>query len=192
MTVIDEILDLFQRRGGEAYFGEGVSILEHSLQTARLAENAHAEPHLLVAALLHDVGHLLHNMPEDIAEHGIDGRHEMVGEAWLRSRFGPDVSEPVKLHVDAKRYLCFVEPAYAAQLSPSSMQSLSLQGGPFTPDQARDFEQHPHFQDAVALRRWDDEAKLPHLALAEKFLAGGANALPLSVTSALASLKGST
>ncbi|HTB14516.1 MAG TPA: HD domain-containing protein [Bryobacteraceae bacterium] len=165
MTVSDEVVDLFQRRGREAYFGESVSILEHSLQAAWFARESGAQPHLVVAALLHDVGHLLHGLPEDIAQHAIDGRHEVVGEAWLRSRFGPEVSEPVRLHVDAKRYLCSVEPAYLAELSPSSLHSLKLQGGPFTADQARDFERNPHFEDAVALRRWDDAAKVKNLAV---------------------------
>jgi [1-hydroxy-2-(trimethylamino)ethyl]phosphonate dioxygenase len=163
MGVSDEIYDLFERRGREAYFGESVSILEHSLEAAWFAKEAGAKPHLVVAALLHDVGHLLHGLPEDIAQHDLDGRHELVGEAWLHSRFGPQISEPVRLHVDAKRYLCSVEPAYLAQLSPSSIQSLKLQGGPFSPDQARDFERHPHFDDAVALRRWDDAAKVRDL-----------------------------
>ncbi|SRR5258706_13445937 len=165
MNVTDEVFDLFERRGREAYFGENVSILEHSLQAAWLANQSGAGSHLVVAALLHDIGHLLHGMPEDIAQQGVDGRHEMAGEAWLRSRFGPEVSEPVRLHVDAKRYLCRVEPAYLEELSPSSIESLTLQGGPFTADEARDFEQNPYFQDAVALRRWDDAAKSPGLAV---------------------------
>src|SRR5580698_2525539 len=109
MKVSDEVFELFERRGREAYFGENISILEHSLQAAWLAQQSGAEPHLVVAALLHDIGHLLHGLPEDIAAHGLDGRHEVVGQAWLRSRFGPNVSEPVRLHVDAKRYLCFAE-----------------------------------------------------------------------------------
>ncbi|HLX44373.1 MAG TPA: HD domain-containing protein [Bryobacteraceae bacterium] len=167
MSVADEVRDLFKQRGEELYFGESLSILQHSLQAAALAKQAGAAPHLVVAALLHDIGHLLHGLPEDIAGHGIDGRHELAGEAWLRSRFGPEISGPVRLHVDAKRYLCFVEPAYLGQLSPSSIQSLELQGGPFTADQARRFEQNPNAQDAVALRRWDDAAKTPDLIVAD-------------------------
>jgi phosphonate degradation associated HDIG domain protein len=159
MTVSDEVFLLFGRRGREAYFGEDVSILEHSLQAAWLASRSDAKPYLVIAALLHDVGHLLHGLAEDIAQHDIDGRHEVAGEEWLRSRFGPGVSEPVRLHVDAKRYLCYLDPTYLAELSPSSVQSLKLQGGPFSADQARDFERHAHFEDAVALRRWDDAAK---------------------------------
>jgi phosphonate degradation associated HDIG domain protein len=163
MQVSGEVFELFERRGREAYFGESVSILEHSLQAAWFARQAGAEPHLLVAALLHDIGHLLHGLPEDIAAKEIDGRHEVVGEAWLRSRFGPAVSEPVRLHVDAKRYLCAVEPEYLTTLSPSSLLSLQLQGGPFSLEQVRAFEQNPHFKSAVALRRWDDEAKMVDL-----------------------------
>ena len=165
MTVSEEVLDLFNRRGREAYFGESVSIQEQLLPSiAWFAKESGAEPHLVVAALLHDIGHLLHGLPENIAEHEIDGRHEVVGEAWLRSRFGPSISEPVRLHVDAKRYLCSVEPRYLAELSPSSLQSLKLQGGPFTEAEARDFERNSHFQDAVALRRWDEVAKVKNLA----------------------------
>jgi [1-hydroxy-2-(trimethylamino)ethyl]phosphonate dioxygenase len=163
MTVSEEVLDLFERKGREAYFGEEISILEHSLQAAWFAQQSGAEPHVVVAALLHDVGHLLHEMPEDIAEHGVDARHEVIGEAWLRPRFGPEISEPVRLHVDAKRYLCAVEPEYLKELSPSSIQSLQLQGGPFRDDEGRAFEQNPHFRAAVALRRWDDAAKSTEL-----------------------------
>jgi phosphonate degradation associated HDIG domain protein len=166
MRVSEEVFELFNRRGRDAYFGEQVSNLEHSLQAAWFATEAGAEPELVVAALLHDVGHLLHGMPEDIADHGVDGRHEVVGEAWLRSRFGPGVSEPVRLHVDAKRYLC-VEPAYLAGLSASSVQSLKLQGGPFSAEEAREFERNPHFREAVALRRWDDAAKVRDLVVPE-------------------------
>jgi phosphonate degradation associated HDIG domain protein len=165
MTIAEEVFHLFELGGGERYFGEDVSILEHSLQAAWLAKQSGAERHLIVAALLHDIGHLLHGMPEDIAEQGVDGRHEVAGEAWLGSRFGPEISEPVRLHVDAKRYLCFAEPGYLVQLSPSSIRSLQLQGGPFTADQARDFEQNPRFQDALELRLWDDVAKSPDLAV---------------------------
>jgi phosphonate degradation associated HDIG domain protein len=165
MAVSDEVFELFERRGRDAYFGERVSNLEHSLQAAWFAQKAGAAPHLIVAALLHDVGHLLHGLPEDIAQHGIDGRHELVGEAWLQSRFGRDVREPVRLHVAAKRYLCAAEPKYLRELSPSSVESLKLQGGPFSPDEVLDFEQNPHFQDAVALRRWDDAAKVTNLVV---------------------------
>jgi phosphonate degradation associated HDIG domain protein len=165
ISVADEVMQLFGSRGQEAYFGEEVSILEHSLQTACLARQAGSGDSLTVAALLHDVGHLLHGMPEDIARNGIDGRHEVVGEAWLRSRFDPSVTEPVRLHVDAKRYLCRVDPDYRGRLSLSSIQSLSLQGGPYDDDQVREFESNLWYRDAIALRRWDDMAKVTDLVL---------------------------
>lgn len=141
------------------YFGEDVSILEHSLQTAMLAAEAGADRSLVVAALLHDVGHLLHDLGEDVAARGIDARHEIAGEAWLRSRFGAEVSEPVRLHVAAKRYLCAVDAGYFGELSASSRLSLELQGGVFSEAEVREFERNPYFRDAVRLRRWDDAAK---------------------------------
>ena len=159
MTTADEIVDLFERHGNQMYFGENVSILEHSLQTAALAMEANAPAHLVVAALLHDVGHLLHGMPEDIAQRNIDARHELAGEEWLRGRFGPEVTEPVRLHVDAKRYLCAVNAGYLQQLSPSSLHSLELQGGSFSAEEALAFESNPYFRDAVRMREWDDAAK---------------------------------
>jgi phosphonate degradation associated HDIG domain protein len=163
MSVIDEILALFRDRGRGAYFGEAVTETEHALQCAHLAESAGAGSELIAAALLHDVGHLLHGLGEDIAEQGRDGRHEEGGAAWLARHFGPAVVDPVRLHVAAKRYLCAVEPAYHAGLSPASRLSLSLQGGPLTPDDVRRFEQEPWSRAAVALRRWDDAAKVPGL-----------------------------
>src|SRR6516225_6317978 len=113
--------------------GEPVSQTEHALQTAWAAEQAGAASALIAAALLHDIGHLLHDLPEDCAHHGIDDAHEVRGARWLVQHFGPDVTEPVRLHVPAKRYLCSTDPAYRSQLSEASELSLKLQGGPFTP-----------------------------------------------------------
>jgi phosphonate degradation associated HDIG domain protein len=161
MSVWNEVVDLMGRRGGEAYFGEMVSQREHALQAAHYAVRAGSTKELVLAALLHDVGHLLHDQGEDAADHGIDTRHEIAGYEWLRTRFGPAVAEPVKLHVPAKRYLCCVEPEYFAGLSPASMQSLELQGGAFTDEEAREFEKLPYYRDAIELRRWDDLAKVP-------------------------------
>ena len=159
----DTILKLFSERGEDAYFGEEVSQLEHALQAAALAEKDGAPPHVVIAALLHDIGHMLHGLPENIANQGIDGCHEDAGALWLATRFGPEVSEPVRLHVAAKRYLCYRNPAYAAGLSPASTLSLELQGGPFTEEGAREFEQNPWFREAVMVRGWDDAAKTPGL-----------------------------
>jgi phosphonate degradation associated HDIG domain protein len=161
MGVIDRLLQLYTEAGQGAYFGEAVSEVEHALQTAHLAERAAVDDELVAAALLHDVGHLLHGLPEDIAEKGIDGRHEEGGAAWLERHFGPAVASPVRLHVAAKRYLCAVEPTYQASLSEASRLSLRLQGGPMTAAEVEQFEREPYHADAVALRRWDDGAKVP-------------------------------
>jgi gamma-butyrobetaine dioxygenase len=165
MNLIDTIFTLFREKGNGAYFGEAVTETEHALQCAHLAEQAGAAPALIAAALLHDVGHLLHGLPEDVAERGIDGRHEEGGAAWLARYFGPAVVDPVRLHVAAKRYLCAVEPDYHAGLSEASQRSLNLQGGPMAPDEVRCFEQEPWFRSAVAVRRWDDGAKVPDLVV---------------------------
>src|SRR5262249_43366742 len=114
MNVVDVITRLFETGGNAAYFGEPVSQTEHALQTAHLAESEGAPDSLVVAALLHDVGHLLDGLPESIADTGIDGRHEAGGSEWLSRHFGPAVVDPVRLHVAAKRYLCAVDPGYLA------------------------------------------------------------------------------
>ena len=160
MNVVDEIFDLFARRGEEAYFGEPVSQLEHALQTAFQAEQANAPDSLIAAALLHDIGHLLHKLPEDIADQGIDAKHESIGGGWLARHFSAAVAEPVKLHVAAKRYLCATDKAYLAGLSPASVQSLTLQGGQMSLEEIRQFETWPCASQSLQLRRWDDLAKL--------------------------------
>lgn len=164
-SIADAVIDLFSRRGGDAYFGEAVTQLEHALQAAALARHDGAPDALILAALLHDLGHLQHSAGEDVAERGIDTRHERIGARWLAPRFGVDVSEPVRLHVAAKRYLCGTDPTYAARLSPASVQSLELQGGPMSSAEARQFERQDHWEDAVRLRRWDEEAKVVGLVV---------------------------
>lgn len=161
-----EVLQLFRKHGGSQYGGEAVSQLEHALQAAHFAERDGASPALIVAALLHDVGHLLHELPADAPERGIDDRHETLAAAWLSQRFGPAVAAPVAMHVDAKRYLCAVDDAYIGQLSGPSMLSLQLQGGPMTSGEQATFERRAFFQDAVRLRRWDDAAKVVDLETA--------------------------
>jgi phosphonate degradation associated HDIG domain protein len=157
--VTNEIIALFNRNGNSQYGHEAVTQLQHGLQAAWLAEKAGASAALITASLVHDIGHLLHDLPDDAPDHGIDDRHEILGQRWLESRFGPAVVEPVKLHVDAKRYLCGAQPDYLAILSPPSVQSLMLQGGPMSRSECDLFEQNPFFRDAVELRRWDDLAK---------------------------------
>lgn len=166
MTVADEIFSLFKAKGENSYFGEPVSQLEHALQAAHFAGQEQAPSHLVVAALLHDIGHIVEDMPEDIADHGVDAHHEELGQAWLAKRFGPEVYEPVRLHVAAKRYLCATDPEYFAKLSPASVQSLALQGGPMPVQEVSEFEASQFFRDAVRLRHWDDLAKIPGLETA--------------------------
>jgi [1-hydroxy-2-(trimethylamino)ethyl]phosphonate dioxygenase len=163
MMIFDEIMTLFAERGTAAYHGEDVSQTEHALQAAALAVQEGAPDPLVVAALLHDIGHLLDGQDEDLATRGLDGRHEEAGCIWLARHFGRSVTEPIRLHVIAKRYLCAVEPSYLESLSPASRLSLAVQGGPMTAEEVRQFESNPVYRDAVRLRHWDDTAKVPGL-----------------------------
>jgi [1-hydroxy-2-(trimethylamino)ethyl]phosphonate dioxygenase len=158
-----QVLSLFEAHGKSRYGHEAVSQLQHALQAASQAEAAGADAELIAAALLHDIGHLLHDLPEDAPDHGIDDRHEMLGERWLEKHFSSSVVDPVRLHVEAKRYLCASEEGYLDLLSEPSRQSLMLQGGPMNAAEIKAFESHPHHQRAVRLRRWDDQAKDPTL-----------------------------
>jgi gamma-butyrobetaine dioxygenase len=160
-TTIDDIFACFRRRGDSAYLGEPVSMSEHMLQSALAAAEDGAAPALIAAALLHDFGHLTHDLPEDCAEQGIDSRHEDVGYAVLEAHFPPAVTEPIHLHVAAKRFLCAVDPPYRDALSPASQLSLELQGGPMTSGEVEQFERNLFYEDAVRLRRYDDQAKMP-------------------------------
>jgi phosphonate degradation associated HDIG domain protein len=162
-SVADEVISIFAKRGESAYYGEDVSQLEHALQAALCAQTQGASNALIVAALVHDIGHLIDDGPEDIADHGIDARHEEVGRRWLESRFGKEVSEPVALHVPAKRYLCATDANYLGKLSQASVQSLALQGGPMSAEEVREFERNSFHKEAVLLRSWDDQAKIPKM-----------------------------
>jgi [1-hydroxy-2-(trimethylamino)ethyl]phosphonate dioxygenase len=162
-SLAEEIVGLYKRKG-EMSYGEGVSMNAHGLQAALLAEQEAAGAALIVAALLHDIGHLLHELPEDIADQGVDSQHESIASAWLSQHFPPVVSEPVRLHVAAKRYLCATEPDYLGELSAASVQSLELQGGPMSPIEVARFAAEPFAEAAVRLRRWDDLAKRTDLA----------------------------
>ena len=133
---IESLIDLLNAKGGSAYFGEPVSILEHSLQAAHSAELAAAGPAAISAALLHDIGHMLHGLDEEIAHRGLDGMHEEVAAQYLSRWFGDEVTAPILLHVPAKRFLCWQDRTYLQQLSPASLKSLALQGGPMNDEQA--------------------------------------------------------
>jgi gamma-butyrobetaine dioxygenase len=152
VTAAETIGELFAGPGARDYLGEPVTIGEHLLQAAALAEAAGAESPLVAAALLHDIGHLRGEA---------ESRHGEAGARWLSRWFGEAVTEPVRLHVAAKRYLCAVDAGYFGLLSAESVRTLSLQGGPMTAAEAAAFEALPHAPDAVAVRRWDDQAKDP-------------------------------
>jgi gamma-butyrobetaine dioxygenase len=167
ISPVDRIAELFAGEGVRSYLGEEVSIATHMLQAGALAEQAGAADALVAAALLHDVGHFeavgRRQTPAQQLD-PIDYRHQDSGADWLAQWFADEVTEPVRLHVMAKRYLCAVEPDYLARLSPASVHTLRLQGGPLADFEVREFERRPHAQAAVSVRRWDDQAKDPGVA----------------------------
>lgn len=160
MSIVDEIFDLFAHRGSAAYLGEPVTQLEHALQTAWQGGREGAPDTLIAAALLHDLGHLLHGQSEYLVDYGIDGRHEELGATWLSRQFPASVTEPVRLHVAAKRYLCAVDTDYQGSLSAASLHSLVLQGGPFSAAEVQAFITLSYAREAVQLRGWDEMAKV--------------------------------
>jgi phosphonate degradation associated HDIG domain protein len=164
--IIADILKLFNDKGHSEYGGEAVTQLEHALQTATLARENNASDQLITAALLHDIGHLLHDLPNDAPLKGIDDVHENKAAVFLRKYFPEAVTEPVRLHVMAKRYLSSTEETYYSLLSEPSKQSLVIQGGLMSSAEVSAFEQNPFFSDAVMLRKWDDQAKVKELTTA--------------------------
>ena len=163
LTLAD-IQRLFNERGGEQYTGEDVTQLEHALQSAQQAEAEGADDALVTAALLHDLGHMLHTLGDTPTLQGVDDLHQFRALPFLRGLFGDEVIDAIKLHVDAKRYLCATRPAYFAALSDDSKRSLALQGGIFNAAQAESFIGTSGAKNAVRLRIWDDLAKQPGLA----------------------------
>jgi phosphonate degradation associated HDIG domain protein len=162
--LVSNIFELMAQKG-DRHYGEGVSVMEHLLQTAHHARVDGAPDALVAASLLHDIGHLLQRHGEDAADRGIDAHHERIGAAWLARAFGPGVTEPIRLHVEAKRYLAASEPGYFELLSPASVQSLALQGGPMTRDEANAFLGLAGAADAIRLRRYDEQGKVTGAAL---------------------------
>ena len=161
---VAQIEELFAAEGAAEYLGEAVTQAAHMLQAARLAEQDGAGDALVAAALLHDVGHFTGAVSGHDLMAGTDNRHSHAGADWLARWFGPEVTEPVRLHVAAKRYLCATEPGYAATLSPASVYTLGVQGGPMSPAECERFAASPYAGDACRLRRWDDAAKDPDAA----------------------------
>ena len=159
---IQTILQTFQDRGGERYGEENVTQLQHALQCAELARIEGASPALITAAMLHDLGHIMEpgELP-DSCEDNLDDHHEMRAYQLLQETFGPDVAEPVRLHVVAKRYLCTKDPEYADRLSPTSYKSFLDQGGTMSEAEVAAFEAEPFFTDALRVRKWDDTGKRP-------------------------------
>ena len=156
-----KIIDLFNQKGHSLYGGEAVTQLEHALQAATFAKNNHASAALITASLLHDIGHLLHELPDNAPDHGVDDLHEELAALFLDKYFVKEVVEPAKLHVQAKRYLCYVDENYFNTLSEPSRQSLALQGGIMDANEAQQFETYSNYKEAVLLRTWDDLAKDP-------------------------------
>ncbi len=165
MKTFEEISALFSRHGGGAYFGEAVTQLDHALQAAHFAAEDGAPDELVVAALLHDIGHLLQATPDDLADWHTDARHEVEGGAWLAKRFSREIYDPVRLHVPAKRYLCATDPGYAAMLSEASIVTLKLQGGPMSASEVAQFETEPFYRQALQVRRCDDRGKIAGLKI---------------------------
>src|SRR5450631_3995520 len=159
MLSLNDIEHLFARHGASQYSGEAVTQLQHALQTAHLAEQSGADDVLVTACLLHDLGHLLNDQGETPSLRGIDDTHQYYALPFLRGLFPEAVLDAIKLHVDAKRYLCRADPGYHARLSDDSKRSLQLQGGVFDSARADAFLRQSGARDAVMLRQWDDLAK---------------------------------
>jgi phosphonate degradation associated HDIG domain protein len=165
LSSVDQVMELLAAGGGSAYFGEPVTVLEHSLQAAHFLKKGGGADTLVAAGLLHDAGHLLHAEGEEAAQRGLDTRHEELAVAALAGHFPAAVLDPIRMHVAAKRYLCLAEPRYLAGLSAASVESLALQGGPMNAAEAENFLASPHAREAVRLRRADDAAKVQGLAV---------------------------
>jgi len=164
-NAVDFILELFARQGATEYMGEAVTMSQHMEQTAACAVADGAAAELVIAALLHDIGHFIGKHSIDALEKGIDNNHEDVGANYLQTHFPATVSEPVRLHVAAKRYLCATDPAYLGRLSNASINSLKVQGGPMNNSEIESFEANPHHRAAVKLRLYDDDGKVAGLSI---------------------------
>lgn len=161
--IVETLAGLLEGKGARRYGFCAINQLQHALQAALLAENAGCDAALITACLLHDIGHMVHGLGENPASEGVDDRHEELGQTWLAQYFEPDVTEPVRLHVAAKRYLCAAEPDYFGRLSSDSVRSLALQGGPMSAQEAAEFRAGSYAEAAVRLRRFDEGAKVKGL-----------------------------
>ena len=160
-NIVEFLGNLITEKGGDSYLGEAVTMQDHMLQAAWQAENAGASDKVIAAALLHDIGHYVGEFGDDYIEKGLDNKHQISGARILERFFDNEVVQPVRLHVDAKRYLCAVDPEYVNELSEASIKTLALQGGPMSPTEVEAFEAQPGYQTAVQIRKYDDNAKDP-------------------------------
>ena len=158
---LQQIGAIYRDKATGRYGLSDVNQLQHALQSAWLAERNREPPAMVAAALLHDIGHMIHDLGENPAAEGIDDTHETRAAAWLSTLFGNEVTEPIRMHVAAKRYLCGSDPSYLAKLSNDSILSLSIQGGPMNVEEIAAFEKLPFYRDALRLRIIDDQAKDP-------------------------------
>jgi phosphonate degradation associated HDIG domain protein len=157
--MINDIINIYAKWGTQKY-DEDISQLEHAVQCAALAQHSGASDDLIVASLLHDIGHLIDlDNSSGVEEHDVDTEHEATGARALSPLFPPAVAAPIALHVAAKRYLCSIEPTYFDGLSDASVATLALQGGPMSDEEATRFAAMPHADSAVSLRRWDELGK---------------------------------
>ncbi|WP_067570212.1 HD domain-containing protein [Nocardia acidivorans] len=157
----EALTELFESEGAKEYLGEDVSIATHMLQTAQVARAAGASAELIVAAVVHDVGHFSGAMSGLELMRGHDNRHDAIAAEWLSQWFDAAVTEPVRLHVAAKRYLCATDAAYYDRLSDASKYTMSVQGGEMSAAEVATFAAEPHCESATALRRFDDAGKDP-------------------------------
>ena len=163
-NVIDYLMKLIEKRGGEAYLGDAITQYEHMVQTAACAEADGAGEELIAAALLHDIGHFQNDLPYRFAE-GIDNCHEEAAAKFLSPYFPAAVTEPIRLHVAAKRYLVAVDNGYLDRLSEASVETLRAQGGPMNQSEIDSFESNPFYREAVKVRRYDDDGKVAGLTI---------------------------
>ena len=163
-NIVPFIADIFHRRGAESYLGEQVTMSQHMLQAAQLAEQQADDDALIAAALLHDIGHYTNEFPEDALDQGQDNFHETAGAAILEPFFPKAVVDCVRHHVSAKRYLCATDAAYYDGLSDASKHSLRLQGGPLNAEEVAEFQQLEHLEAIVKVRIWDDLGKDPQVS----------------------------
>ncbi|MGB0504740.1 MAG: (R)-1-hydroxy-2-trimethylaminoethylphosphonate oxygenase [Pikeienuella sp.] len=162
-NIVAFIGDIFERRGADSYLGESVTMSQHMLQGAQLAEQAGAGDALIAAALLHDIGHYTNEFPDDALAQGIDNVHEEAGAAVIAPYFPDVITDCVRYHVAAKRYLCATDPEYFGKLSDASVHTLNLQGGPMDADEVSEMQKNPNLDAIVRVRIWDDQGKDPEV-----------------------------